>query len=102
MDLTTTSPTSASFPTSPSSPTSPGDERDTDKLHPEVVKRLWELSRLPKARLREIWEECILGTGAKDKGKGVGRDEFVAGMWRIDEELRRRSLGGGRGSLRRR
>lgn len=86
MDLTTTA--------DPPSPTSPGFDVYTPKPAPpppglpnEVVRRIWELSRLPKGRLREIWADCV-----GKEGTAVGREQFVLGMWRIDEELRRRMV----------
>ncbi|KAI0032192.1 hypothetical protein K488DRAFT_70803 [Vararia minispora EC-137] len=70
------------------------------RLAPAVVKRIWALSRLDKARLREIWDECLDPARAKEqKADGLDREAFARGMWRIDEELKRARAGAGaRGS----
>ncbi|KAF2180959.1 hypothetical protein K469DRAFT_714164 [Zopfia rhizophila CBS 207.26] len=52
-----------------------------------VVKELWGRSRLPEHVLEEVW--------ALVDGKGVGRlrrEEFVVGMWLIDQRLKGRKL----------
>ncbi|KAG9032524.1 hypothetical protein FRB95_001360 [Tulasnella sp. JGI-2019a] len=57
-----------------------------DKLHGQVVQRIWLCSKLDKKVLRDIWSECDQGkTGALD------RSSFVQGMWRIDEELAKKA-----------
>ncbi|KIJ35711.1 hypothetical protein M422DRAFT_87191, partial [Sphaerobolus stellatus SS14] len=49
---------------------------------------IWKASKLPKARLRDIWNECDPdGVGSLD------REGFARGMWRIDEALRAAQLG---------
>jgi len=61
------------------------------RLAGETVKRIWTRSRLGRGTLKAIWAECDpAGTGTLD------REGFVRGMWRIDEELRRAQLVGGR------
>jgi len=78
--------------------TGPGEEDDNangseaeERLDGEVVRRIWTLSKLGRAVLKSIWAECDpAGTGTLD------RESFVKGMWRIDEELRRAQIGGGR------
>ncbi|KAK0673857.1 hypothetical protein QBC41DRAFT_361519 [Cercophora samala] len=54
-----------------------------------VVRDIWDRSRLPKEELGEIW-------GLVDRGgKGaLGREEFVVGMWLVDQRLRGRRLPG--------
>jgi len=55
------------------------------------VRRIWTLSKLDRAVLKSIWAEC------DPEGMGtLDRESFVKGMWRIDEELRRAQMGGGR------
>ena len=52
-----------------------------------VVRDIWKRSRLPDDVLEEVWELV-------DRG-GIGalaRDEFVVGMWLIDQRLRGRKL----------
>ncbi|KAK4194144.1 hypothetical protein QBC40DRAFT_311677 [Triangularia verruculosa] len=52
-----------------------------------VVRDIWDRSRLPKEELGEIWELVDRG------GKGaLGREEFVVGMWLVDQRLRGRRL----------
>jgi len=56
----------------------------SDRLEGCFVKFIWVKSKLDREKLNEIWNECdTTKTGTLD------RDEFVSGMWRIDEELRR-------------
>lgn len=54
-----------------------------------VVRDIWDRSRLPREELAEIW-------GLVDRGgKGaLGREEFVVGMWLVDQRLRGRRLPG--------
>lgn len=52
-----------------------------------VVKELWTRSRLPEHVLEEVWDLV--------DSRGVGklkRDEFVVGMWLIDQRLKGRKL----------
>ncbi|KAG8867106.1 hypothetical protein FRB98_004388 [Tulasnella sp. 332] len=59
----------------------------TEKLHGQVVRRIWLCSKLDKKVLRDIWSECDTNkTGSLD------RQAFVQGMWRIDEELTKKAL----------
>jgi len=55
-----------------------------ERLESPIVKVIWRKSGLDKRRLAEIWNDCDPhSTGSLDL------DNFVKGMWRIDEELRR-------------
>lgn len=55
-----------------------------ERLDGQFVKAIWRMSKLNREKLRNIWNECDpCKTGSLDK------DEFVKGMWRVDEELRR-------------
>ncbi|TGO25992.1 hypothetical protein BPAE_0068g00260 [Botrytis paeoniae] len=61
-----------------------------------VVKDLWERSRLGGDVLEEVWE-LVHGKGywGRDKEKRYGRlerDEFVVGLWLIDQRLKGRKL----------
>ncbi|KAK0732729.1 hypothetical protein B0T21DRAFT_452278 [Apiosordaria backusii] len=52
-----------------------------------IVRDIWSRSRLPEDELGEIWELVDRG------GKGaLGREEFVVGMWLVDQRLRGRRL----------
>ncbi|TFK30028.1 hypothetical protein FA15DRAFT_663351 [Coprinopsis marcescibilis] len=59
-----------------------------ERIEGAIVKFIWKNSGLGKKRLGEIWNECDPHhTGSLDL------DNFVKGMWRIDEELRRNQTG---------
>jgi hypothetical protein len=52
-----------------------------------VVKELWSRSRLPDHVMEEVWDLV--------DGRGIGRlcrEEFVVGMWLIDQRLKGRKL----------
>ena len=52
-----------------------------------IVRDIWSRSRLPTDVLSDIWELVDRnGTGM------LGRDEFVAGVWLIDQRLKGRKL----------
>ena len=52
-----------------------------------VVREIWKRSRLPVDELAEVWDLV------DRKGEGVlGRQEFVVGMWLIDQRLRGRKI----------
>lgn len=52
-----------------------------------VVRDIWSRSRLPRDELAEVWDLVDRGRrGALDK------DEFVVGMWLIDQRLRGRKI----------
>ncbi|KAK4222071.1 hypothetical protein QBC38DRAFT_102408 [Podospora fimiseda] len=52
-----------------------------------VVKDIWGRSRLPEDELSEVWQLVDQG----EKG-ALARDEFVVGMWLIDQRLRGRKI----------
>lgn len=52
-----------------------------------VVKDIWERSRLPPDVLEEIWD-LVAATDAK----ALNREEFVVGLWLIDQRLKGRKL----------
>ncbi|GAA5947394.1 hypothetical protein JCM3765_001655 [Sporobolomyces pararoseus] len=55
-----------------------------ERIEGELVRMIWERSRLPREVLRAVWNEISPKSGSLDK------EGFVRGMWLIDEELRRR------------
>ncbi|EXJ78759.1 hypothetical protein A1O1_09161 [Capronia coronata CBS 617.96] len=52
-----------------------------------VVRDIWERSRLPKDVLEEVWD-LVAAPGAT----AVNREEFVIGLWLIDQRLKGRKL----------
>ncbi|KAF2148465.1 hypothetical protein K461DRAFT_232882, partial [Myriangium duriaei CBS 260.36] len=74
-------------PVSSAGGTPPADEAEADSVHALAVKHIWTRSRLPEHILEEIW-------GLVDGGK-VGRltrEEFVVGLWLVDQRLKGRKL----------
>ncbi|EGX47488.1 hypothetical protein AOL_s00083g424 [Orbilia oligospora ATCC 24927] len=66
------------------------------KLHQDavcaiVVKDLWARSRLPVDILEQVWE--LVDRGPKPKW-WLTRDEFIMGLWLIDQSLKGRKLPG--------
>ncbi|KIW90787.1 uncharacterized protein Z519_08570 [Cladophialophora bantiana CBS 173.52] len=59
----------------------------TDLVVNVVVRDIWERSRLPKDVLEEIWD-LVAQPGAKT----LNREEFVVGLWLIDQRLKGRKL----------
>lgn len=56
-----------------------------------VVRELWSRSRQPQWLLAQIWELVSLRPGVAAAGM-LTREEFVVGMWLIDQTLRGRKL----------
>lgn len=52
-----------------------------------VVKDIWERSRLPHDVLEEVWDLV-----APANAKALNREEFVVGLWLIDQRLKGRKL----------
>lgn len=52
-----------------------------------VVRDIWERSRLPKDVLEEVWD-LVAPPGVK----ALNREEFVVGLWLIDQRLKGRKL----------
>ncbi|EXJ55862.1 hypothetical protein A1O7_08793 [Cladophialophora yegresii CBS 114405] len=52
-----------------------------------VVRDIWDRSRLPKDVLEEIWDLV-----AQPNVKTLNREEFVVGLWLIDQRLKGRKL----------
>lgn len=69
---------------------SQGDNVINEEVRPEErleachVKLIWNHSGLAKSRLKEIWSE----SDTANQGS-LDCEQFVRGMWRIDEDLRR-------------
>lgn len=73
-------------PASPSSTTSL--DSDTSQLVINIVVRdIWSRSRLPFDELAEVWDLVYRG-----RSMGLNREEFVVGMWLIDQRLRGRKI----------
>jgi len=58
-----------------------------DQVSDVVVRDLWQRSRLPQHVLQEIWD-LVDGSGTRR----LGRDEFVVGLWLVDQRLKGRKL----------
>lgn len=52
-----------------------------------VVRDIWERSRLPRDVLEEVWDLV-----ARPGATALNREEFVVGMWLIDQRLKGRKL----------
>jgi Cytoskeletal-regulatory complex EF hand len=52
-----------------------------------VVRDIWERSRLPRDVLEEIWDLVT-----EEESRSLNREEFVVGMWLIDQRLKGRKL----------
>ena len=53
-----------------------------------VVRDIWDRSRLPKDVLEEIWD--LVATS--EDAQSLQRDQFVVGLWLIDQRLKGRKL----------
>lgn len=65
------------------------DVRDAvaDQVSDVVVRDLWQRSRLPQHVLQEIWD-LVDGSGTRR----LSREEFVVGLWLVDQRLKGRKL----------
>ncbi|EGS20847.1 putative rDNA silencing protein [Thermochaetoides thermophila DSM 1495] len=52
-----------------------------------VVRELWNRSQLPREELAEVWDLVD-----RSRSGALARDEFVVGMWLIDQRLRGRKI----------
>ena len=52
-----------------------------------VVREIWQRSKLPDSVLEEVWD--LVNLRGRDR---LGRDEFVVGMWLIDQSLKGNKL----------
>jgi hypothetical protein len=56
------------------------------------VRDIWSRSRLPFDELAEVWD-LVYGNGGGDLARGaLGKQEFVVGMWLIDQRLKGRKI----------
>ena len=58
-----------------------------DQVSDVVVRDLWQRSRLPQHVLQEIWD-LVDGSATRR----LNREEFVVGLWLIDQRLKGRKL----------
>ncbi|GAB7343871.1 hypothetical protein MBLNU457_1834t1 [Dothideomycetes sp. NU457] len=58
-----------------------------DQVSDVVVRDLWQRSRLPQHVLQEIWD---LVDGSRTRR--LSREEFVVGLWLVDQRLKGRKL----------
>ncbi|KAK7693939.1 hypothetical protein QCA50_003513 [Cerrena zonata] len=56
-----------------------------DRLDGRVVAVVWKASKLDREKLKEIWNDLDV-----DDSGSLSKEAFIQGMWRIDEELRKR------------
>jgi hypothetical protein len=64
-----------------------GHGAEADLVVNVVARDIWSRSRLPADELAEVWDLVDRG------GRGaLGRDEFVVGLWLIDQRLRGRKI----------
>ncbi|KIO18693.1 hypothetical protein M407DRAFT_31650 [Tulasnella calospora MUT 4182] len=61
-------------------------KENENKLHGQVVRRIWSCSKLDRRVLKDIWSDCDPACNGY-----IDREAFVQGMWRIDEELTRKN-----------
>jgi hypothetical protein len=64
-----------------------GPPAEMDAVLNIVVREVWERSRLPRSELEEVWDLV-----ARENAKTLRRDEFVVGMWLLDQCLKGRKL----------
>ncbi|KAF4550619.1 Cytoskeletal-regulatory complex EF hand-containing protein [Elsinoe fawcettii] len=63
------------------------DDTDKNYVHAFVVRDIWSRSRLPMHVLEEIWNLV----DSEDRG-ALCKEEFVVGMWLVDQRLKGRKL----------
>ncbi len=56
-----------------------------------IVRDIWSRSHLPSSILEEVWK---LVTSDNDEAGMLGKEEFVVGMWLVDQALKGRKLPG--------
>ncbi|PSR83769.1 hypothetical protein BD289DRAFT_357400, partial [Coniella lustricola] len=56
-----------------------------------VVRDIWTRSRLPPEELAEVWD-LVYGYGRTPVRATLSKQEFVVGMWLIDQRLRGRKI----------
>jgi hypothetical protein len=64
----------------------------SDEVQNLVVREIWSRSRLPPQKLAMIWDLVVdVSDDDIDTGR-LGREQFVVGMWLIDQSLKGRNL----------
>jgi hypothetical protein len=66
----------------------------SDQISNVVVRDLWLRSRLPHSELETIWN-LVIESGAEQPARfktSLNREEFVVGLWLIDQRLKGRKL----------
>ncbi|KAL9013917.1 MAG: hypothetical protein Q9173_001418 [Seirophora scorigena] len=56
-----------------------------------IVRDIWSRSKLPMDILEDVWD---LVTSNRDTGSLLSKEEFVVGMWLVDQRLKGRKLPG--------
>jgi hypothetical protein len=66
----------------------------SDQISNVVVRDLWLRSRLPLSELETIWNLVIAGEAEQHAAQktSLNREEFVVGLWLIDQRLKGRKL----------
>lgn len=57
-----------------------------------VVRDLWCRSRLPQGELETIWSLAIANDHPERPRTSLSKEEFVVGLWLIDQRLKGRKL----------
>jgi hypothetical protein len=63
-----------------------------DEVHSLVVRDIWSRSRLPPQKLAMIWDLVVDASDENADTGRLGREQFVVGMWLIDQSLKGRNL----------
>ena len=72
--------------------------KEADEVHGLIVRDIWSRSRLSQDCLREIWDlvagqdGAMVGLEGQAQRGCLRREEFVVGMWLIDQRLKGRKL----------
>lgn len=70
-----------------------GYEAASEHVANVVVRDIWSRSRLPEAELAEVWD-LVYGHGPRGPlvRAALDKQEFVVGMWLVDQRLRGRKI----------
>lgn len=61
-----------------------------NNIHSIVVRDIWMRSRLPRAELETVWN--LVAPQTTPPARSLGKEEFVVGLWLIDQRLKGRKL----------
>lgn len=61
-----------------------------NNIHSIVVRDIWMRSRLPRAELEAVWN--LVAPQTNPPAKSLGKEEFVVGLWLIDQRLKGRKI----------